>query len=158
MTLLALVDPELDIVGTLANVTVVFLLFIYALVIISALKLRGTDDRPDTYRANTPMLYVGIAGNVVLLAYVIIDDWTSLLWVAGLLAVGFLLYFARVPEQEAPRRQGRPARCRRRECLQGGMSMHILVATDGSKQSLAAARQLKALADPAKITDITSWR
>ena len=33
--------------------------------------------------------------------------------------------------------------------------MHILVATDGSKQSLAAARQLKALADPAKITDIT---
>ena len=38
---LKLVDPELDIVGTLANVTVVFLLFIYALVIVSALKLRG---------------------------------------------------------------------------------------------------------------------
>ena len=39
--LLKLVDPELDIVSTLANVTVVFLLFIYALVIVSALKLRG---------------------------------------------------------------------------------------------------------------------
>ena len=44
--LLKLVDAELDIVGTLANVTVVFLLFIYALVIISALKLRGTGRPP----------------------------------------------------------------------------------------------------------------
>jgi len=33
--------------------------------------------------------------------------------------------------------------------------MHVIVATDGSKQSLAAARQLKAFADPAKITDIS---
>ena len=32
--------------------------------------------------------------------------------------------------------------------------MHVIVATDGSKQSLAAARQLKALADPTKITEI----
>lgn len=92
--LLKLVDPELDIVSTLANVTVVFLLFIYALVIVSALKLRGTDDREDTYRANTPLLYVGIVGNVVLLAYVIIDDPSSLLWVAGLLGLGFVLYLA----------------------------------------------------------------
>jgi hypothetical protein len=30
----------------------------------------------------------------VLLAYVIIDDPSSLLWVAGLLAVGFVLYLA----------------------------------------------------------------
>ena len=45
-----------------------------------ALKLRGTDEGPDTYRANTPLLWVGIAGNVVLLAYVIIDDPGSLLW------------------------------------------------------------------------------
>ena len=92
--LLKLVNPDLDIVATLANVTVVFLLFIYALVIVSALKLRGTEERPDTYRANTPLLYVGIVGNVVLLAYVIIDDPSSLLWVAGLLAVGFVLYLA----------------------------------------------------------------
>ena len=33
--------------------------------------------------------------------------------------------------------------------------MHVIVATDGSKQSLAAARQLKAFADPTKITDIS---
>ncbi len=33
--------------------------------------------------------------------------------------------------------------------------MHVIVATDGSRQSLAAAKQLKAFADPAKITDIS---
>lgn len=33
--------------------------------------------------------------------------------------------------------------------------MHVIVATDGSKQSLAAARQLKSFADPGKITDIS---
>ena len=93
-TLLALVDPELDIVSTLASVTVVFLLFIYGLVIVSALKLRGQDEGPDTYRANTALLYIGILGNALLLAYVIIDDPSSLLWVGGLLALGFVLYLA----------------------------------------------------------------
>lgn len=33
--------------------------------------------------------------------------------------------------------------------------MHVIVATDGSKQSLAAAKQLKTFADPGKITDIS---
>jgi len=33
--------------------------------------------------------------------------------------------------------------------------MHVIVATDGSKQSLSAARQLKSFADPGKITDIS---
>ena len=33
--------------------------------------------------------------------------------------------------------------------------MHVIVATDGSKQSLAAAKQLKAFADPTKITEIS---
>ena len=32
--------------------------------------------------------------------------------------------------------------------------MHVIVATDGSKQSLAAARQLKSFADPSKITEV----
>ncbi|MET0843615.1 MAG: APC family permease, partial [Mycetocola sp.] len=44
-------DEQLDIVDRLATITVVFLLFIYALVIVSCLKLRGKDERPDTYRA-----------------------------------------------------------------------------------------------------------
>lgn len=33
--------------------------------------------------------------------------------------------------------------------------MHVIVAIDGSRQSLAAARHLKSFADPAKITDIS---
>jgi nucleotide-binding universal stress UspA family protein len=33
--------------------------------------------------------------------------------------------------------------------------MHVIVATDGSKQSLAAAQHLKSFADPARITDLT---
>ncbi|MBS2939204.1 universal stress protein [Nocardioides sp. J2M5] len=33
--------------------------------------------------------------------------------------------------------------------------MHVVVATDGSKQSLAAAKQLKSFADPTKVTDIS---
>ena len=33
--------------------------------------------------------------------------------------------------------------------------MHVVVATDGSKQSLAAAKHLKSFADPAKVTDVS---
>ena len=33
--------------------------------------------------------------------------------------------------------------------------MHVIVTTDGSKQSLTAARHLTSFADPAKITDVT---
>ncbi len=33
--------------------------------------------------------------------------------------------------------------------------MHVVIAVDGSKQSLAAARKLKDFADPAKITEIS---
>jgi nucleotide-binding universal stress UspA family protein len=33
--------------------------------------------------------------------------------------------------------------------------MHVIVPTDGSKQSLAAARHLKSFADPASISDVT---
>jgi amino acid transporter len=88
------VDADLDIVGRLATVTVVFLLFIYALVIISCLKLRGEGETSDSYRANTVLLYLGVLGNVVLLGYVVYDDPRSLLWVVGLLALGAALYLA----------------------------------------------------------------
>ena len=74
--------------------TVVFLLFIYSLVIISALKLRGTEERDDVYHANTPLLYVGLLGNVVLLVYVLWMERESLGWVVALLALGFVLFLA----------------------------------------------------------------
>jgi APA family basic amino acid/polyamine antiporter len=85
-------EEQLDIVDRLATITVVFLLFIYALVIVACLKLRGTDESDDTYRANTPLLIIGIVGNVVVLVYTLIDDPDALFWVAGLLAVGLVLY------------------------------------------------------------------
>jgi amino acid transporter len=91
---LSRVNTDLDIVGRLATVTVVFLLFIYALVIISTLKLRGEGETAESYRANTPLLYLGVVGNIVLLGYVVIDDPGSLYWVGGLLALGGALYLA----------------------------------------------------------------
>jgi len=92
--LLTLADPSTDVVARLATVTVVFLLLTYALVIVSALKLRGVDQREDTYRASTPLLLVGLVGDVALLGYVVAEDPGSLLWVAGLLALGLALYLA----------------------------------------------------------------
>ena len=85
-------DDQLDIVDRLATITVVFLLFIYALVIVACLKLRGKDEGPHVYKANTPLLIVGILGNLTVLAYTLIDDPAALYWVAGLLAVGLVLY------------------------------------------------------------------
>ncbi|MBG6054798.1 amino acid transporter [Salinibacterium sp. CAN_S4] len=85
-------EDQLDIVNRLATITVVFLLFIYALVIVACLKLRGHDERDDTYRANTPLLIVGMVGNLAVLAYTLINDPGALVWVAGLLAVGLVLY------------------------------------------------------------------
>jgi amino acid transporter len=81
-----------DVVSRLATVTVVLLLFIYALVIVSTLKLRGQDEGPNTYRAPTPLLLVGLVGNLVLLGYVVVDDPASLIWCAALLALGFALF------------------------------------------------------------------
>lgn len=90
--LIQLTGSDLDIVDRLATITVVFLLFIYALVIVACLRLRGRDETADTYRANTPLLILGIAGNLVVLVYTVVDDPGSLLWVAGLLAVGLVLF------------------------------------------------------------------
>ncbi|PWJ56331.1 amino acid/polyamine/organocation transporter, APC superfamily [Quadrisphaera granulorum] len=81
-----------DVVERLATITVVFLVFVYALVIVCALKQRGKDEHDGVFRANTPLLLLGIVGNAAILVYTIVDDPTSLYWVAGLLAVGGVLY------------------------------------------------------------------
>jgi amino acid transporter len=82
----------IDLVNRLALVTVVFLLFIYALVIIATFKLRGQDESEDTFRASTPLLLVGLVGNLAILGFSIYDDPSSLLWCAGLVAVGVVLF------------------------------------------------------------------
>ena len=84
----------IDLVGRLATVTVVLLLAIYALVIVSCLKLRGHDEHEDIFRANTPLLVVGLVGNVAILGFTVYDDPTSLYWCAGLLAIGVVLFLA----------------------------------------------------------------
>jgi amino acid transporter len=81
-----------DVVARLATVTVVFLLFIYALVIVSALVLRGDDETEHTYRAPTSLLWIGVLGNLVLLGYVVYDDPFSLVWCLALLALGGALF------------------------------------------------------------------
>ena len=93
-TLLTEAGAGLDLVARLATVTVLFLLFIYALVIVSALKLRGHDEHEGTFRANTPLLLVGQLGNLAILAWSVYDDPASLLWCAGLVAVGVVLFLA----------------------------------------------------------------
>ena len=86
------VGVDVDIVARLATVTVVFILFIYALVIISAMKLRGRDEDEQTFTAPTWLLMVGLVANLVLLGYVIYDDPSSLYWCGGLVAVGVVLF------------------------------------------------------------------
>ncbi len=81
-----------DVVARLATITVVFLVVVYALVIVCALKQRGKDEHPGVFRASTPLLLVGIVGNAAVLVYTVVDDPTSLLWVGGLLALGGVLY------------------------------------------------------------------
>jgi amino acid transporter len=79
-------------VERLALVTVLFLLFIYALVIVTCLKLRGQDEDERAFRANTPLLLVGLVGNLAILGWSVYDDPTSLLWCAGLIGVGVVLF------------------------------------------------------------------
>jgi amino acid transporter len=81
-----------DVVERLALVTVVLTLAIYIMVILACLKLSGQDNHDEAYHASRPLLYVGILGNIVLLIYVVVDDPMSLLWCAGLLAVGGVLF------------------------------------------------------------------
>ena len=85
-TLLTEAGAGLDLVARLATVTVVFLLFIYALVIVAALKLGGQDEDERTFKANRPLLVVGLLGNLAILYWSIDDDPSSLLWCAGLVA------------------------------------------------------------------------
>ena len=82
----------IDLVNRLALVTVVFLLAIYALVIVACLKLRGQDEDERTFRANTPLLLLGLVGNLAILGFSIYDDPSSLIWCAALIAVGVVLF------------------------------------------------------------------
>ena len=91
-TLLTEAGAGLDLVARLALVTVLFLLLIYGLVIIACLKLRGQDESENTFRANTPLLYVGLLGNAAILLWSVYDDPAALIWCAALVGVGVVLF------------------------------------------------------------------
>ncbi|QNN51507.1 APC family permease [Nocardioides mesophilus] len=76
----------------LVAVTVVFTLFIYGLVIVAAMKLRGHDEDEHTFRPPVPLLVIGLVGNAVLLGYVLYTDPRSLIYCAVLLALGLALF------------------------------------------------------------------
>jgi hypothetical protein len=61
-------------------------------VIVACLKLRGRDEDERTYRANTPLLILGLIGNLAILGFAIYDDPSSLIWCAGLIAIGVVLF------------------------------------------------------------------
>ena len=97
-------------VAKTANTTLgASLLFIYALVIVACLKLRGQDEDERTFRANTPLLIVGLIGNLAILGFSVYDDPSSLLWCAGLIAVGVVLFLI----EYAAGSRNRPAGTRR---------------------------------------------
>jgi amino acid transporter len=93
-TLVTEAGGGIDLVGRLATVTVVLLLAIYAIVIVACLKLRGQDEEHPFFRANTPLLIVGLVGNLAILYFTVYDDPHSLIWCAGLLGVGLVLFLA----------------------------------------------------------------
>jgi amino acid transporter len=93
-TLVTEAGGGIDLVGRLATVTVVLLLAIYALVIVACLRLRGQDEHEEIFRANTALLMVGLVGNLAILGFTVYDDPTSLVWCAGLLAIGLVLFLA----------------------------------------------------------------
>ena len=93
LVIIALLLSPADL-GQLANVTVVFLLLIYALVIVSAMKLDKSDRHDKVFRAPRALLVFGIVANFLILGYTIYDDPSSLVYCAALLSIGLVLYIA----------------------------------------------------------------
>ncbi len=111
-TLLTEAGSAVDLVERLALVTVLFLLFIYMLVILSALILRGQDETEETFRANTPLLCVGLLANAAILGWSVYDDPASLLWCAALVAIGVVLFLIErylTPDADGAAEQRAPA-------------------------------------------------
>lgn len=80
-------------VDRLATVTVVFLIIVYGVVCLAALKLRGSSVDHEHYTAPTVLLWLGVIANAGILVYTVIEDPGALLWCVGILAIGVALYF-----------------------------------------------------------------
>ncbi|WP_311210774.1 MULTISPECIES: APC family permease [unclassified Aeromicrobium] len=80
-------------VDRLAEVTVVFLIIVYGMVCLAAIKLRGTAVDHDHYSAPALILYTGVVANVAILIYTVRDDPATLRWCGAILAIGVAVYF-----------------------------------------------------------------
>ena len=80
-------------VGTLAEVTVLFLIAVYGMVCVAALVLRRRSVSHDHYTAPTALLVIGVVGNAALLVYTAVTSPKSLAYCGVMLAVGAVLYF-----------------------------------------------------------------
>lgn len=80
-------------VDRLATVTVLFLIVVYGMVCLAALKLRSSRVDHDHYRAPTALLVLGVVANLGILVYTMVDDPGSLVWCGGIVAIGVALYF-----------------------------------------------------------------
>lgn len=104
VALLLIVGVGEEGVGTLANATVAFLLAVFALVCCCALVLRRDRVQSEHYTAPSALLALGVAVNIALLLYVLVDDLQGLLGgeiparqsvvvvCLAMLAVGLVLY------------------------------------------------------------------
>ena len=77
---------------TLADTTVLLLLFVFIGVHLALLALRGTPVDHDHFRAWTALPYLGIVTCAALAVHSILDDPQLLLWAGGLIALGLVLW------------------------------------------------------------------
>lgn len=79
-------------VDRLATVTVLFLIVVYGMVCLAALKLRGTPVEHEHYSAPVVILVVGVVANVAILVHTMIDDPGSILWCGAIVLIGVVMY------------------------------------------------------------------
>ncbi len=80
-------------VNRLAVVTTLFLIVVYGMVCLSAIRLRRTRVDHDHYSAPLVILVAGVVANAAILVHTTIDDPGSLVWCAAILAIGVVMYF-----------------------------------------------------------------
>jgi amino acid transporter len=86
--LLAIAD-----VDRLATVTVLFLIVVYGMVCLSAIRLRGTAVDHEHYSAPMVILVAGVVANAAILVHTMIDDPGSIVWCGAIVAIGVAMYF-----------------------------------------------------------------
>jgi amino acid transporter len=86
--LLAIAD-----VDRLATVTVLFLIVVYGMVCLAALKLRSAPVDHQHYSAPLVVLGAGVVANVAILVYTMVDDPGSIVWCGAIVAIGVVMYF-----------------------------------------------------------------